>query len=226
MSQRPVIHQIMNTRVWMPPCLFHVFYVEKLKCEASWCVSVTLTCQRHVRFTCLVQPSSPHRISLRHVCLRLCVFQRQQVVMTEQLAKTHTNVHFSVMHPGWVDTPGTACSHICTTLRVKSNHFLDKFNKIILYSKEASLILPPNTSNLWFSPSLRLSVCLSQRWPMPCQTSIGLWRTVFGPQSRGLTLWFGWLSLRLQPQTPADVSTRVCCKTEEIFVVFIHPLIS
>ncbi|XP_006801269.1 DHRS-12_like_SDR_c-like domain-containing protein [Neolamprologus brichardi] len=35
-------------------------------------------------------------------------FQRQQVVMTEQLAKTHTNIHFSVMHPGWVDTPAVA----------------------------------------------------------------------------------------------------------------------
>ncbi|XP_039986914.1 DHRS-12_like_SDR_c-like domain-containing protein [Xiphias gladius] len=34
--------------------------------------------------------------------------KRQQVVMTEQLAKTHTNVHFSVMHPGWVDTPAVA----------------------------------------------------------------------------------------------------------------------
>lgn len=34
------------------------------------------------------------------------VSQRQQVVMTEQLAKTHANIHFSVMHPGWVNTPG------------------------------------------------------------------------------------------------------------------------
>lgn len=33
------------------------------------------------------------------------IFQRQQVVMTEQFAKAHTNIHFSVMHPGWVDTP-------------------------------------------------------------------------------------------------------------------------
>lgn len=40
------------------------------------------------------------------VCVCVCVLQRQQVVMTEQLAKTHTSVHFSVMHPGWVDTPG------------------------------------------------------------------------------------------------------------------------
>ncbi|XP_076833528.1 DHRS-12_like_SDR_c-like domain-containing protein [Brachyhypopomus gauderio] len=31
--------------------------------------------------------------------------KRQQVVMTEQFAKAHTNIHFSVMHPGWVDTP-------------------------------------------------------------------------------------------------------------------------
>ncbi|XP_043975530.1 DHRS-12_like_SDR_c-like domain-containing protein isoform X2 [Gambusia affinis] len=31
--------------------------------------------------------------------------KRQQVVMTEQLAKTHANIHFSVMHPGWVNTP-------------------------------------------------------------------------------------------------------------------------
>ncbi|KAM9800963.1 DHRS-12_like_SDR_c-like domain-containing protein [Neosynchiropus ocellatus] len=34
--------------------------------------------------------------------------KRQQVVMTEQLAKSHTNIHFSVMHPGWVDTPAVA----------------------------------------------------------------------------------------------------------------------
>ncbi|KAK0134284.1 Dehydrogenase/reductase SDR family member 12 [Merluccius polli] len=34
--------------------------------------------------------------------------KRQQVVMTEQLAKSHPNIHFSVMHPGWVDTPGVA----------------------------------------------------------------------------------------------------------------------
>ncbi|XP_056466705.1 DHRS-12_like_SDR_c-like domain-containing protein [Gadus chalcogrammus] len=31
--------------------------------------------------------------------------KRQQVVITEQLAKNHLNIHFSVMHPGWVDTP-------------------------------------------------------------------------------------------------------------------------
>ncbi|XP_072546765.1 DHRS-12_like_SDR_c-like domain-containing protein [Salminus brasiliensis] len=31
--------------------------------------------------------------------------KRQQVVLTEQFAKAHTNIHFSVMHPGWVDTP-------------------------------------------------------------------------------------------------------------------------
>lgn len=31
--------------------------------------------------------------------------KRQQVVMTEQLAKKHKEVHFSVMHPGWADTP-------------------------------------------------------------------------------------------------------------------------
>ncbi|KAL6471813.1 hypothetical protein MHYP_G00204630 [Metynnis hypsauchen] len=31
--------------------------------------------------------------------------KRQQVVMTEEFAKAHTNIHFSVMHPGWVDTP-------------------------------------------------------------------------------------------------------------------------
>uniref|UniRef100_A0A673YWV5 Dehydrogenase/reductase 12-like a n=1 Tax=Salmo trutta TaxID=8032 RepID=A0A673YWV5_SALTR len=34
--------------------------------------------------------------------------KRQQVVMTEQWAKTHSNIHFSVMHPGWVDTPAVA----------------------------------------------------------------------------------------------------------------------
>ncbi|XP_074843518.1 dehydrogenase/reductase SDR family member 12 isoform X2 [Carettochelys insculpta] len=31
--------------------------------------------------------------------------KRQQVVLTEQWAKVHKNIHFSVMHPGWADTP-------------------------------------------------------------------------------------------------------------------------
>uniref|UniRef100_A0A8C5EGV4 Dehydrogenase/reductase SDR family member 12-like n=1 Tax=Gouania willdenowi TaxID=441366 RepID=A0A8C5EGV4_GOUWI len=34
--------------------------------------------------------------------------KRQQVVITEQMAKTNSNIHFSVMHPGWVDTPAVA----------------------------------------------------------------------------------------------------------------------
>ncbi|NXY86646.1 DHR12 reductase, partial [Alcedo cyanopectus] len=31
--------------------------------------------------------------------------KRQQVVLTEQWAKAHRNIHFSAMHPGWADTP-------------------------------------------------------------------------------------------------------------------------
>ncbi|XP_062408369.1 DHRS-12_like_SDR_c-like domain-containing protein isoform X1 [Sardina pilchardus] len=34
--------------------------------------------------------------------------KRQQMVMTEEWAKAHTNIHFSAMHPGWVDTPTVA----------------------------------------------------------------------------------------------------------------------
>ena len=37
-------------------------------------------------------------------------FQRQQVVMTEMWAKTYPKVHFSVMHPGWADTPAVRTS--------------------------------------------------------------------------------------------------------------------
>ena len=33
--------------------------------------------------------------------------KRQQAVMVEQLTRQYPGVHFSVMHPGWVDTPGT-----------------------------------------------------------------------------------------------------------------------
>lgn len=33
-----------------------------------------------------------------------------QVVMTEQLATQHSEVHFSVMHPGWADTPAVRTS--------------------------------------------------------------------------------------------------------------------
>ncbi|OXB77205.1 UNVERIFIED_CONTAM: hypothetical protein H355_012572, partial [Colinus virginianus] len=35
---------------------------------------------------------------------------RQQVVLTEQWAKTHRSIHFSVMHPGWADTPAVRLS--------------------------------------------------------------------------------------------------------------------
>ncbi|XP_077637541.1 dehydrogenase/reductase SDR family member 12 isoform X2 [Lonchura striata] len=35
---------------------------------------------------------------------------RQQVVLTEQWAKTYRNIHFSVMHPGWADTPAVRSS--------------------------------------------------------------------------------------------------------------------
>ncbi|XP_042562628.1 dehydrogenase/reductase SDR family member 12-like [Clupea harengus] len=31
--------------------------------------------------------------------------KRQQVVMTEEWARTYPRIHFSVMHPGWADTP-------------------------------------------------------------------------------------------------------------------------
>ncbi|XP_059936065.1 dehydrogenase/reductase SDR family member 12 isoform X1 [Mesoplodon densirostris] len=36
--------------------------------------------------------------------------KRQQVVLTELWARAHPNVHFSCMHPGWVDTPGVRLS--------------------------------------------------------------------------------------------------------------------
>ncbi|KAG7471067.1 hypothetical protein MATL_G00120550 [Megalops atlanticus] len=36
--------------------------------------------------------------------------KRQQVVMMEQWAKMHPNIHFSVMHPGWADTPAVAAA--------------------------------------------------------------------------------------------------------------------
>ncbi|XP_051636178.1 dehydrogenase/reductase SDR family member 12 isoform X4 [Manacus candei] len=35
---------------------------------------------------------------------------RQQVVLTEHWAKAHRNIHFSVMHPGWADTPAVRSS--------------------------------------------------------------------------------------------------------------------
>ncbi|KAL0966491.1 hypothetical protein UPYG_G00295900 [Umbra pygmaea] len=34
--------------------------------------------------------------------------KRQQVVLTEQWAKLHPAIHFSVMHPGWADTPAVS----------------------------------------------------------------------------------------------------------------------
>ncbi|XP_067419171.1 dehydrogenase/reductase SDR family member 12 isoform X2 [Emydura macquarii macquarii] len=36
--------------------------------------------------------------------------KRQQVVLTEQWAKVHKNIHFSAMHPGWADTPAVRSS--------------------------------------------------------------------------------------------------------------------
>ncbi|CAK6969498.1 dehydrogenase/reductase SDR family member 12 [Scomber scombrus] len=36
--------------------------------------------------------------------------KRQQVVLTQMWAKTNPVIHFSVMHPGWVDTPAVSTS--------------------------------------------------------------------------------------------------------------------
>uniref|UniRef100_A0AAY4D4Q5 Dehydrogenase/reductase (SDR family) member 12 n=1 Tax=Denticeps clupeoides TaxID=299321 RepID=A0AAY4D4Q5_9TELE len=36
--------------------------------------------------------------------------KRQQVVLTEQWAKQHKEIHFSCMHPGWADTPAVQSS--------------------------------------------------------------------------------------------------------------------
>uniref|UniRef100_A0A671Y074 Dehydrogenase/reductase SDR family member 12-like n=1 Tax=Sparus aurata TaxID=8175 RepID=A0A671Y074_SPAAU len=36
--------------------------------------------------------------------------KRQQVVLTEQWAKANPIIHFSVMHPGWADTPAVSTS--------------------------------------------------------------------------------------------------------------------
>ncbi|KAM4700743.1 dehydrogenase/reductase SDR family member 12 [Discoglossus pictus] len=36
--------------------------------------------------------------------------KRQQIVLTEQWAKSHPKIHFSVMHPGWADTPAVRSS--------------------------------------------------------------------------------------------------------------------
>ncbi|XP_075707888.1 dehydrogenase/reductase SDR family member 12 [Rhinoderma darwinii] len=36
--------------------------------------------------------------------------KRQQVILTEQWSKEHPKVHFSVMHPGWADTPAVRLS--------------------------------------------------------------------------------------------------------------------
>ncbi|XP_072259504.1 dehydrogenase/reductase SDR family member 12 [Pyxicephalus adspersus] len=36
--------------------------------------------------------------------------KRQQVILTEQWAKSYSKIHFSVMHPGWADTPAVRSS--------------------------------------------------------------------------------------------------------------------
>ncbi|KAG9491867.1 dehydrogenase/reductase SDR family member 12 [Eleutherodactylus coqui] len=36
--------------------------------------------------------------------------KRQQVILTEHWAKAHPKIHFSVMHPGWADTPAVRSS--------------------------------------------------------------------------------------------------------------------
>ncbi|NXR92090.1 DHR12 reductase, partial [Hypocryptadius cinnamomeus] len=47
--------------------------------------------------------------------------KRQQVVLTEQWAKAHRNIHFSVMHPGWADTPAVRSSMPDFYERMKSS---------------------------------------------------------------------------------------------------------
>ena len=45
--------------------------------------------------------------------------QRQQVVLTEQWARAHPAIHFSCMHPGWVDTPGRSLSSLLPMFHLK-----------------------------------------------------------------------------------------------------------
>ena len=54
--------------------------------------------------------------------------KRQQVAITEEWSKMHSNIHFSTTHPGWSDTPA-----------VRS---LQGFKIIIFLTKNAQLILP------------------------------------------------------------------------------------
>lgn len=56
--------------------------------------------ERRRRNSCHVMPCCAE------VLFFLCSVQRQQVILTEQWASRHKEIHFSSMHPGWADTPG------------------------------------------------------------------------------------------------------------------------
>ncbi|KAG7163099.1 Dehydrogenase/reductase SDR family member 12-like 2, partial [Homarus americanus] len=67
--------------------------------------------------------------------------KRQQVVMVEQFAKLHPEIHFSCMHPGWANTPAVHRRPVDTHLPLASTKVSTKDEEKLMFIMCMSIVV-------------------------------------------------------------------------------------
>uniref|UniRef100_H3A147 Dehydrogenase/reductase 12-like a n=1 Tax=Latimeria chalumnae TaxID=7897 RepID=H3A147_LATCH len=90
--------------------------------------------------------------------------QCQQVVMTEQWSQTHKTIHFSVMHTGWVDTPGvrSAMSNFYSSVQDKLRTPEQGADTVVWLAVSGAAVKQP--SGLFFQDRKTVSTHLPLAW--------------------------------------------------------------
>nr|XP_014353947.1 PREDICTED: dehydrogenase/reductase SDR family member 12-like [Latimeria chalumnae] len=88
----------------------------------------------------------------------------QQVVMTEQWSQTHKTIHFSVMHTGWVDTPGvrSAMSNFYSSVQDKLRTPEQGADTVVWLAVSGAAVKQP--SGLFFQDRKTVSTHLPLAW--------------------------------------------------------------
>ncbi|XP_068602181.1 dehydrogenase/reductase SDR family member 12 isoform X2 [Brachionichthys hirsutus] len=75
---------------------------------------------------------------------------RQQVILSERWASQHKEIHFSSMHPGWVDTPGVRTSMPSFHAKMQSKMRTEAMGADTVVWLAASAAPPKQPSGLFF----------------------------------------------------------------------------
>ncbi|XP_068602182.1 dehydrogenase/reductase SDR family member 12 isoform X3 [Brachionichthys hirsutus] len=76
--------------------------------------------------------------------------KRQQVILSERWASQHKEIHFSSMHPGWVDTPGVRTSMPSFHAKMQSKMRTEAMGADTVVWLAASAAPPKQPSGLFF----------------------------------------------------------------------------